>query len=227
MNAVPSKEAMTAEAFLFDDTDLVSALQASGIDDMVRGEVEGFGQHTRDELIQEVGKLGGELLHLDVTQLLLDAWSKLAELRAAGERTVAATESEEVVDLLSHRVTLEDRPSIELLVNGSRIGELRFLLLLEIDVEALAATVRRGRLIGLRVGRCDLRASLTIEDKPIASRRAQFELPVSVRLGSGIALVDVAPRVPSTSEGCPPGIVMSRSPARTHLTDRRDSAEPL
>jgi hypothetical protein len=190
MNSFAPSQPITAQALLFDNTDLASALQDSGVGDTVGNELRGFAQATRDEAIHELGAISSELLELDLGQVLLDAWSKHSELRAAGQRTAAAPESEELVELLSHRVTLEDRPSIDLLANGRRVAELHLAIVITIDVEALTATVRGGRLTGLRVGRCDADASLSIEDKTLARRRAQLELPFSVHMGSGIALVE-------------------------------------
>lgn len=189
MTTAAATQPLTARAFLFADTDLVQAMKTSGVADTVRQELGGFRQVTRDEAVRELGKISAELLELDLTQVLLGAWSTYAALREAGQRTSANPESEELVELLSHRVTLDNRPSIELLVNGKRVATVHFVLMLQITVEALTATIRTGKLIGLRVGRCDFDASVSIEGKIVASRRTQLELPFSARLGSGIALV--------------------------------------
>ena len=93
------------------------------------------------------------------------------------------------MELLSHRITIDHQPSIDLLVNGKRVATVRFILLLQVRVEALTATIRRGRLIGLRAGRCDFEASVSIEGNTVARRREQLTLPFSMRLGSGIQLV--------------------------------------
>ncbi len=188
MTTATATQPLTARAFLFGDADLVQAMQTSGVADTVRQELGGFTQVTRDEAVRELGKIGAEVLDLDLTQLLLGAWSRYAALTEAGQRTAAAPGSEELVELLSHRVTLDHRPSIELLVNGKRVATVHVVLMLQVTVEALTATVRAGKLIGLRVGRCDFDASVSIEGMTLASRRAQLELPFSVRLGSGIAL---------------------------------------
>lgn len=195
--ATPARP-ITARAFLFGDTDLISALQTSGAAETVRQELQGFAQTTRDEAVRELGKISAELLdQLDLTQLVLGAWSTHAALRAAGQRTVAAPQSEELVDLARHRVTLDQQPSIDLLVNGTPVATVHFGLSLVIDIAALTATVRAGRLIGLRVGRCNVDAGVSIESKSVASRQAELPLHLSLRLGSGIALVANAPPVAS------------------------------
>jgi len=86
-------------------------------------------------------------------------------------------------------ITIDHQPSIDLLVNGKLVATVRFILLLQVRVEALTAIIRRGWLIGLRVGRCDFEASVSIEGTTVARRHAQLTLPFSMRLGSGIQLV--------------------------------------
>jgi hypothetical protein len=90
--------------------------------------------------------------------------------------------------LLAHRMILDHRPLIDLLVNGKRIATVHFVLMLEITIEALSAIVRRGCLVGVHVGRCIFEGSVSVEGKRVAGRKAQLDLPFSVRLGSGIGI---------------------------------------
>lgn len=167
----------------------MSALESSGVTTTVSEELGGFAQTTRDEAVRQIGKVGSELLDVDLTQLVLDAWRTHAELQAAGERTLRAPRSEELVDLVSHEITLEDKPSIDLLVNDRRIATLHLTLSLAIDVEALTAIVKGGRLTGVRVGRCSVDGRISIDDRCVADHRAELQLPFSLRLGSGVSLV--------------------------------------
>ena len=189
MTTATAIEPITARVFLFGDTDLVRAMQTSGVSDTVRQELGGFSRATHDEAVQQLAKISAEVLDIDLATVLLGAWSRYAALKEAGRRTAAAPETEELVDLLSHRVTIDHQPSIDLLVNGRRVATVRFILLLQVTVEALTATIRRGGLIGLRAGRCDFEASVSIEGKTVARRHQQLTLPFSMRLGSGIQLV--------------------------------------
>jgi hypothetical protein len=189
MTTATAIEPITARVFLFGDTDLVQAMQTSGVADTVRQELGGFTQTTRDEAVQQLAKISAELLDLDLAVVLLGAWSRYAALKEAGQRTAVASESEEIVDLLSHRVTIDNQPSIDLLVNGNHVATVRFVLILQVTVQAVTATIRRGRLIELHAGRCDFDASVSIEGNTVARRCAQLKLPFSMRLGSGIPLV--------------------------------------
>jgi hypothetical protein len=189
MTTAAAVEPITARVFLFGDTDLVQAVQASGVADTVRQELGGFSRATQDEAVQQLARISAEVLDIDLALVLLGAWSRYAALKEAGRRTAAAPESEELVELLSHRVTVDHQPSIDLLVNGKRVATVRFSLQLQVTVDALTATIRRGRLIGLRAGRCDFEASVSIAGNTVARRREQLTLPLAMRLGSGIQLV--------------------------------------
>lgn len=155
---------------------------------MVRQQLGGFTPATQDQAVQQLARISAEVLDLDLTGALIGAWSRYAALREAGQRTAVAPESEEIVELLSHRITIDNRPSVDLLVNGNLVATVHILLLLQVTVEALTAMVRRGRLVGLQAGRCEFEASVSIEGTTVASRRAQLKPLFSTRLGSGIPL---------------------------------------
>lgn len=190
MTTAAAVEPITARVFLFGNADLVQAVETSGVADVLRQELGGFSRATRDEAVQQLARISAEVLDVDLAMALLGAWSRYAALKQAGRRTAAAPESEELVELLSHRVTIDHQPSIDLLVNGKPVTTVRFMLLLQVTVEALTATVRRGRLVGLRAGRCDVEASARIAGYTVASRHARLTLPFSMRLGSGIQLAE-------------------------------------
>jgi hypothetical protein len=159
----------------------------------VREKLGNFTQVTRNEAVQEVERISAELLDLNLADVLLRALSTYEELRAAGRRTITAPDSEELVELLSHRVTLDNHPSIDLLVNGAHVTTVHLHLSLVIDIQALTAVVREGRLTALQVGRCDVDASVNIEGTTVARKHAQLQLPVSLPIGTGLPLTTPAP----------------------------------
>lgn len=188
---------VTARALLFGDAGLVSSLENSGVPSTLSEQLHGFAETTRDEATRQLGMVTSDLLDLDLTELVLNAWRTHAELKAAGERTLLARDSEELVDLVSHEVTFDDQPSIDLLVNGRHVASVHLSLSLTIDIDALTAIVKGGRLIGVRVGRCRVDGRVCIEDNCVAHRRTELQLPFSLRLGSGLSLVN--PREPTSA----------------------------
>lgn len=126
---------------------------------------------------------------LNLVDIIVHALSTYEELREAGRRTIDEPDSAEFVELIEHQVTFQNQPLIQVVVNGQQIATLHMLLSLVIEIQALTATVRTGRLTALQIGRCDVTGSVGIDGRPIADRQAQVKLPVSIPLGAGIPLV--------------------------------------
>jgi len=68
------------------------------------------------------------------------------------------------------------------------VANVHLLLSLVIEIQALTATVRYGRLTALQIGRCDVGASVVIEGTTVAHRQSQLQLPLSIPLGAGLPL---------------------------------------
>ncbi len=183
-----SGQPVTVRDVLLEDTGMASALQASRAADLVSGRLVDFTQATREQAVREVGRISADLLDLNFADLIIGALASYASLQEAARRTAAAPGTEELVELISHQVALDNQPSIELLVDGAHVATVHLLLLLVIDIQALTATVRQGRLVTVQLGRCDIDAALCIERVPVASKKATLQLPVFLPVGSRIPL---------------------------------------
>jgi hypothetical protein len=200
MNAMPDQP-QTALDVLFDGTDIATALQASGACDVVRGRLADFTEATRDQAVHEVERISAGFLNLSLADVIIGALVSYVRLQEAARRTAAAPETEELVELISHEVDLDNRPSIELLVDGTQVATVRMLLSLVITIEALTATVREGRLVTVQIGSCDIDATLCIEGVPVASKQAKLQLPARLALDPGITLAKPEQRqVPSAGQ---------------------------
>jgi hypothetical protein len=153
--------------------------------------LQGLSPATRDTAIREVSALGAELLALDLGGLLVTGWRKYATLVQAARRTAAMPGREEIVDVITHRIGVASHPSVELLVNEIRVTTINFALMLEFEVRALTAVIKGGRIVGLESGTCATTASIGVEGVTVASRTAEFGLPVLLRLGDGIPLLPI------------------------------------
>jgi len=189
MTTAPPSQWLTPESLLFTDADIASALAASGAADVVRKQLASFNQATRNEAVKEVERVIAEAGNLNLIDVILNAVSTYGELREAGRRTIATPDASEVVELIGHQVTLQNQPSVELVVNESPVATLHLLFSLVIGIQALAATVRHGRLTALRIGRCNVEASVGIDGTTVVHRQTQLQLPGSIPLGAGLPLV--------------------------------------
>jgi hypothetical protein len=187
MTTAPASQPFTG-SFVFADTGVASALEASGAADVVRRQLASFTQATRNEAVKEVERITAEVTNLNLVDIIVGAVSTYEELRDAGRRTIGTPDSAEFVELVGHQVTLQNQPSIQLIVNGKQVATVNLLLSVVIDIQALTAVVRHGRLIALQIGRCDVGAFVGIEGTTVVRRQAQLQLPGSIPLGTGIPL---------------------------------------
>jgi hypothetical protein len=151
--------------------------------------LQGLTAATRDTAIREVAVIGAELLDLELGGLLVTGWRKYATLVQAARRTAAMPGREEIVDIITHRISAVCHPSVELLVNEVRVTTVDFALMLEFEVRALTAVIRAGQVVALESGTCATTATIAVEGITVASRTAEFALPVLIHLGGGIPLL--------------------------------------
>jgi hypothetical protein len=194
---------ITARAVLFGDDEeslaaITRALSQSGVVEGAGQAIRGMSAAGRSMVIRETAAVTHGLLALDLGDVLLAAWRQRAALIDAAHRTRAVPGSRAAVDLATHRIAQTQRPYIDLLVNGKRIHRFELELSLVFDVQALVAVVRDGKLVELGSGACDLRCSLAVDRYRLAERMASLDLPLVVRLGSGIGLLhDVETTIPT------------------------------
>jgi hypothetical protein len=120
--------------------------------------------------------------------MLVAGWRTYHDLTSAGRRTLAQPGSKELVSLVTHRVTAEQEPSIEVLVNGQPVVTVRLKFSADFDVSALLAEITEGRLVAIHTGRCDISATLAVDNIDLASGQTRLELPGAIPVTPGIRL---------------------------------------
>jgi hypothetical protein len=168
---------------------LARSLEAGGIGGVLLRHLGGLSSAALGEVNRQLAAVADGLLDLDVLDLVVGGWRKHAALVAAARRTLVAPGSEEVVDLVSHRIRSLHRPDVAILVDGVRVAKIDFELTVVFEVEALVAVVRAGRLVALRGGRCDLGATLQAEGVLLARQQRRFDLDARLPLGAGVELL--------------------------------------
>jgi hypothetical protein len=194
---------ITVRAALFGNDEnsvaaITRALSEGGVVEGAEQAIRGMSTGGRSIVVRELATVTNGLLALDLGDVLIGAWRRRTALIDAARRTSLMPESSAAVDLAAHRVTQTQQPYIDLLVNGKRLHRFDLELSLVLDVHALVAVVRGGKLVELSSGSCDLLCSLTVDRYRVAERMANLDLPLVVRLGSGIPLLpDEGPTIPS------------------------------
>ena len=200
MTAVPTRPD-TALTLLFGpgektlDTVTREILAAGPGGDLDRA-LEGLPQSARDAAAREVRTATAELLNRAellninlVDDVLLPGWREYRDLTSAARRTLAALGSTELVHLASHRVSAAQQPSVAIWVDGNRVATLHLRLSLVLDINALLARIRGGRLVAILTGSCDVTATLAIDGTDVVCKQAHLDLPGEVALRRAVRLL--------------------------------------
>jgi hypothetical protein len=197
MTTATEGRAPTALDLLFDpDTDaaeaLASEILSSGGDQDVGRALAQFPEMTRMAAAQEAAATtAAALLKVDLAGVLVRGWREHRDIVSAARRTLAVPGSTELVVVSSHEITLDQRPSISVLVDGQRVATLQLGLSIVFDLNALLLGISGGRLTGVRSGRCDITATLAVQGTGMLSKRAHLELPAVISLRRGIRLLPI------------------------------------
>jgi hypothetical protein len=136
----------------------------------------------------------GDLLSLNLVDVLLDAWSADGALLAAARTTAGHPDTTEHVTLLSQTVTWSSTPWVEIRVDDVTVGRFDVTLQVTIDITALEADVRSGAVVMFHSGACRATASLIVNGHTLVQRRVvDLGAPFQMRLRSGIPLAIVPP----------------------------------
>lgn len=194
MTTAAAAPTLSAAAFLFDEGEdsvgqLAAALKESGVLGTATAGLSKLSKAGLDAVGGQIASIGHELLDMGLDTIILEGWRKFADLHEAAQRTLAASGSSEVLDLASHSITSQHEPRVELRLDDIPVATVEFALSLTFVLKAAVATVRDGRLVSLHSGVCDVEGKLEVGDKQLAKRSGHFQLPMMMRLGSGVPLV--------------------------------------
>ena len=145
----------------------------------------------RKAAVQEAATTAAALLKVDLIDVLVRGWREHRDIVSAARRTLAAPGSTELVSMIAHQVTLGQRPSISVLVDGQRVATLQLGLSIVFDVNALLLGIRGGRLVAVHSGRCEITATLAVQGTDLLVKRAHLELPGVIQLRRGIRLLPI------------------------------------
>src|SRR6266581_3977599 len=146
---------------------------------------------TREAAVREAAVTASALLKVDLTGVLVRGWREHRDIVSAARRTLAAPGSIELVDMSAHEVTLEQRPSVSVLVDNHRVAILELGLSIVFDVNSLVLGISGGRLVAVHSGRCEITATLAVQGTDLVVRQAHLELPDIVPSRQEIRLLPI------------------------------------
>lgn len=176
-----------------------------------------FPQMTRDAAAREAATTVAALLKADLIGVLVRGWREHRDIVSAARRTLAAPGGAELISVSAHQVTLDQRPSVSILVDGQLAVTLQLGLSIVSDVYALLLLINDGRLVAVRSGRCEITATLAVQGDDLLVGQAHLELPGVIRPRRGIRLLP-AGEYPAGED--PPGAYAGRELRSVEYTSR-------
>jgi hypothetical protein len=194
MTTAMATPSITASAFLFDDDKdsvkaLASALEKNGVLGSLTAAMAHLSRAGLGAVGEQVATVAHSLLDLDLGDLVMDGWRKYEDLVKAAERTLAAPDSSEVLDLATHSIASTHKPHVDVFLDDTKVATVRFELSVKFTVKGVVATVRDGCLVTLQSGICDVVGTLAAQDRELAKREGHYELPLLLHLGDGVPLL--------------------------------------
>jgi hypothetical protein len=160
------------------DGELSARLQLPAIPAGLSHLVTGFEWHGLAERV-------GDLLDINVVDVLLAGWKKHDEVRTQLRVTAADPSRTVLVYIGHHTLDSTHKPSIELRSQGRRLMELSFPIELAFEIGAIELTLRAGAITEIRSGEVKVRGTVKLESAVILERElAPVRLPGRIVLDS-------------------------------------------
>ena len=135
-------------------------------------------------VLDGIGRAVQDLLDVPVSDILVGAWNRSRDLKAAIEKTRASDDATELVPLLGHTITSEHRPSVEIVKDEVAIARLVFPLTLEFRLEGVVLRVRKGRIREILAGTVKVKATMKFGDFVVFDKAlAPISIPGALTVG--------------------------------------------
>ncbi len=137
----------------------------------------------------ELGHHLAGFLQDDAVDIFAGAWGKCYELKKCLEESRVNPRETAAVGLTDHDFTYELSPSVDILVDGVKLGSIPFQVTLSCQVSALELQVRNGAVAGIRTGSADGTAEIACARNSIWQRDlAHIDLPGKLRFKNPIRI---------------------------------------
>jgi hypothetical protein len=121
-------------------------------------------------LLEGVSKAVQDALDVPVADVLIGAWQRARDLRAALETTRESADGTVLVPLLSHAIASEHRPYVDIGVEGVPLARLVFPVKAEFRLEGVVVRVKQGQIADILAGSVKVKGTLKFGDLVLLER---------------------------------------------------------
>ena len=175
------------------------ALSEHDVFSQCSGELARLVPEARQAADDTLASVTAGLLDIDLGDVLIDGWRTHGRLVKAAKQTMRVPGRQEVVQLGCHQFRWTKNPTIDLLLDETRVHTFCFQLTIVFEVDVASVVVQEGRLTALKAGDGSVTATLTLEmpsgDVQLLERKRRINLHLIVHLRSGIPLLPAEPDI--------------------------------
>lgn len=115
-------------------------------------------------VIEGVSSSLEQALDVPISGMLVHAWDRARDLRAAIQQTRDSDATSVLVPLLLHTITSEHRPYVDVVLNEAPVARLVFPLKIAFQLDGFILRVARGRIAQILSGTLKIKATLKFAD---------------------------------------------------------------
>ena len=139
---------------------------------------------------ERVAEVLHRLLEIDLGDLVVEGWSRRAELADAVTRTRLGRSGADV-ELGEHGITSTHQPVVDVLAGGVAVSELRFDVVVRLRLRGALAQVRGGLLVAVSRGQLAAEAELSLGGRRLLAGNGRGPVRSVLCLGDGLVLPGV------------------------------------
>lgn len=137
-----------------------------------------------------------ELLNIDVRAILLNTWSKSAEILKYTDAKKFPPDQAFMLPLAQHTMTSQHQPSLHLTLGKTPVGEIQLDIKLQLQIKGALLKIQNKRIMAFSLGTCQGNGSVCYGELALLEKKSgAFTLPGTFALGTGIPLNETAANV--------------------------------
>lgn len=145
------------------------------------------------------------LLDIKIPDVLLAAWKKAGEIKAAIEKSKLSPEETTYLELAEHGINSEHKPSIDVKLRGAKVKTITLMVHLGFKLKGFVLKIQNGAIVELQTGNCEAKGSIKYQGLAIAEKKlAPIKLPFTIPLDIPAMVAALTPEPEADEETAEP-----------------------
>ena len=148
-----------------------------------------------------------DLLDIKIPDVLLAAWKKAGEIKAAIEKSKQNPEETTYLELAEHGINSEHKPSIDVKLRGAKVKTITLMVHLGFKLKGFVLKIQNGAIVELQTGNCEAKGTIKYQGLAIAEKKlAPIKLPFTIPLNIPAMVAALTPEPEADDENTKPEV---------------------